>query len=91
MEETNFFLAGGFDTEKRQGKIKLYNINFSDRINETKIEYIQDIEFNENEFDGFETVVNCIIQSKVSGNIIVGSYDEKVYMFTKPNLDYFLK
>ena len=91
MEETNFFLAGGFDTEKRQGKIKLYNINFSDRINETKIEYMQDIEFNENEFDGFETVVNCIMQSKISGNIIVGSYDEKVYLFTKPNLDYFLK
>ena len=91
IKDTTFFLAGGFDFDKRQGKIKLYNLKFNDKISETEIKYIQDIEFAENnEFDGFETSVNCIIQSKISGNIFVGSYDEKVYLLTAPNLEYYL-
>ena len=91
IKDTTFFLAGGFDLDKRQGKIKLYNLKFSDKINESEIIYIQDIEFAENdEFDNFETSINCIIQSKISGNIFVGSYDEKVYLLTAPNLEYYL-
>ena len=46
MEKTNYFLVGGFDTEKLEGAIKLFKIkkmkNFDNKV---VIEYIQDIEF----------------------------------------------
>ena len=92
ITETEYFLVGGFDTAKREGVIQLYKVIFTDKIAETTIQFIQDIYIEENEkFEGFDQPVDSIIQSKISGNIIVGCYNQNIYMFTSPNLNYFLK
>ena len=58
---------------------------------DTKIKYIQDIEIEENdEFEGFDSPINCIIQNKISGNIIISCDNSKIYMLTPPNLEYYL-
>ena len=94
IKDTDYFLVGGFDTEKRSGVVKLYKLIFSDEVINIKIEFIQDIEFNKNEkieFEGFSTPINSILQSKISGNIIISSYDGKIILLTKANLDYYFK
>ena len=88
--DTDYFLVGGFDNEKGEGKIKLYKLLYDDNIVNTSIEFIQDIEFDE-EFEGLNGAVSCIFQSKISGNIIINCYDEKMYLFTSPNIDYYLE
>ena len=89
--ETEFFLVGGFDLDKRMGVIKLFRIIFSEKKTDTKIKYIQDIEIEENdEFEGFDSPINCIIQNKISGNIIISCDNSKIYMLTPPNLEYYL-
>ena len=45
---TEFFLAGGFDKIKRQGKIKLFKLYKNKKSGETKIIFLQDIEFENN-------------------------------------------
>ena len=91
-EETKYFLAGGFEPEKREGKIKLYRINFDDEENFSNIEYLQDIEFEyNNDFQGFETIVTSIIQSNTTGNILATCSDGKVYLLSKPNLEFYLE
>ena len=94
IKDTDYFLVGGFDTEKRSGIVKLYKLIFSDEVINIKIEFIQDIEFNKNEkieFEGFSTPINSIFQSKITGNIIISSYDGKIILLTKANLDYYFK
>ena len=45
MTETEYFLVGGFDSIKKKGLIKLYQLNYNnDNFDLTDIEYIQDIE-----------------------------------------------
>jgi hypothetical protein len=93
IEDTDFFFVGGFDLEKREGIIKLYKVNFGERtvnnfgekIINTKIEYLQDIET-----ESIDSPINCILQSKISGNILVTSYSGNIYLFTRPNLDYYM-
>ena len=88
---SKYFLVGGFDVEKRQGLIKLYQLICNENICEAKIKFILDIVIEENEkFQGFDRPINCIIQSKKKGNIIASSYDGKIFLFTPPNLDFFL-
>ena len=94
IKDTDYIFVGGFDTEKRSGVIKLYKLKISDEVVDTKIEFIQDIEFIENEkikFDGFYSPINSILESKISGNIIISSYEGKIYLLTKANLDYYFK
>jgi hypothetical protein len=86
IEETDFFFVGGYDLEKREGIIKLYKVNFGERTFNTKIEYLQDIET-----DSIDSPINCIIQSKISGNILVTSYNGNIYLFTRPNIDFYMK
>ena len=75
-----------------EGKIKLYKVIFHEKACDTKIEYIQDIEFEEDEKMGeFDGPINCILQSKISGNIIASCYNKKIYLFTPPNIDYYLE
>ena len=53
---------------------------------------MQDIDFKYNEkFKGFQGPINSIIQSKVKGNVLVTCYDGNVYLFTPPNIDYYLE
>ena len=89
-KETNFFLAGGFDNEKYEGKIKLYKVIFSDQTYKTRIEYLQDIEFEKNDkFEGFEGPISCITQSSYYGNILVSCYDGNVYLLSNPDLSFY--
>ena len=92
ITNTEYFLAGGFDSDKKEGKIKLFEIIYGNEAWNTKIEFIQDIEFEDDEsFRYFDGAINCIIQSKISGNIIICCENGKVYLFTPPNIDYYLK
>ncbi len=45
--KTNYFFVGGFDQDSRQGLIKLYKANFNENVEETTIEFIQDIKIEE--------------------------------------------
>ena len=45
--KTNYFFVGGFDQDSRQGLIKLYKANFNENVDETSIEFIQDIKIEE--------------------------------------------
>ena len=90
--ETEYFLVGGFDEEKGEGRIKLYKLIYSNEVFDTKIEYLQDIEFFEDEnFEGFEGPINCIMQSKITGNILINCYNGEIYLLTQPNINYYLE
>ena len=89
--DTEFFLVGGFDNEKYIGSIKLYKVIYSSKAFNIKIEYLQDIEFEKNdEFEGFEGAVSCIIQSTYTGNILATCYDGNIYKLSKPNLSFYM-
>ena len=91
-EETNYFFIGGFDEEKREGKIKLYKVLYGLKASLTKIKYLQDIEFDESkDFDRFESPICSIIQSKINGKIAVSCWDGNVYLFSIPNIHFYLK
>ena len=91
--DTEYFFVGGFDLEKREGKIKLFKIIYDEKVWLTKIKFIQDIEFDDNNpyFEEFDGPINCIIQSKTTGHILATCYNGKVYLFTPPNIEYYLK
>ena len=94
IKDTDYFFVGGFDLDKREGLIKLYKIVYGSKAWETKIEFIQDIIIQENEnekFEDFDGAITCIIQSKISGYILVTCYNGNVYLFTPPNKDLFTK
>ena len=92
---TNYILVGGFDTEKREGMIKLYRIiitsNKSDKFS-CYLEFLQDIVIEiTNDFDGFKGTVNCMILTKHTRDLIVGCWDGNVYCFSEPNISYYIK
>ena len=88
---SNYFLVGGFDVQKREGMLKLYKLVCNEKIYEAKIKYILDIQIEKKgNFKGFERPINCIIQSKKNGNIIASSWDGNIFLFTHPNLNFFL-
>ena len=92
LEETNYFLVGGFDTRIREGKICLYKINYGDKAYNTTIEYIQDIIIKDkSNIDCFNGPINCLVQSKTTGNILVSCYNGNIYLLTPPNINYYLK
>ena len=71
--------------------IKLYKLIYNDKVCNTKIEYILDIVFeNNDDFLGFERPISSIIQCKNNGNIILSSWDGNIYLLTEPNLDFFV-
>ena len=91
--KTNYFLVGGFDKIKMLGAIKLYKIKYEDKGKDTRIEFIQDLIFENNknkDFYGFNGAVTCIIQTKDKGNFLISCTNGKVYLFTPPNINYFL-
>ena len=90
--DTDYFLVGGYDNDKCEGRIRLYEVIYNEKAYLNRIEYIQDIEFEKNEkFYEFEGPISCIIQSKRSGNILATSYDGNVYLLSNPNLNYYSK
>ena len=84
--DTDYFLVGGFDIEKQEGCIKLFKIKYESK---NKIVYVQDID----DYNGFKTPVNCIIQEKFNPEqkLLVTTLDGNIYLFSGPNIDYFLK
>ena len=87
----NFFFVSAFDDKKREGIIKLYKIIIPDKIENTKIKFLQNIEIdNKGDFKGFEGQIKSIIQSRITGNIIVTCANGKIYLFTQPNLSLYL-
>jgi hypothetical protein len=86
--DTDYFFVGGFDKNKRKGIIKLYKIIFNDYSN-TEIEFIQDIIFDNQNID-LEKPITCIIQSKFTGKIFITSNDGNVYLFSYPNISFYL-
>ena len=91
INKTNYFLVGGFDVDKGEGIIKLYEIIYSEKFNETSIKYIQDIIIPKNDnFEGFNNSISGITQSKITGNILVTCLDGNVYLFKPPNIDFYL-
>ena len=84
-----YFFTGGFENERGEGIIQLYRlINVEDNY---KIEYLQEIDIVNKDFEIFEGTINCIIQSKKNGKIYVNCLDGKIYCFSKPNIDYYLE
>ena len=90
IKDTNYFFVGGFDTNKKRGIIKLYKVNYGIKYDEYRIEYIQDIIIKENNFKGFKGPISCITQSNKDGKILISCLDGNVYLFDKPNIDYYL-
>ena len=89
--ESNYFLVGGFDTDLREGKIHLYKINYKEKIDNTTIEYKQEIVFKaRDDMDAFNGPINCITQSTKTGHILVSCSDGNIYLLTPPNISYYL-
>ena len=90
--ETDYFFVGGFDIDKRQGMVKLFKLILNEGMADIKIEFLQNIEFLDNEdFNGFASAINSIIQSNISGHIIISCCEEKIYLLSQPNIDYYLE
>ena len=89
--ESNYFLVGGIDTYLREGKIRLYKINYEEKIDNTTIEYKQEIVFKaRDDMDAFNGPINCITQSTKTGHILVSCSDGNIYLLTPPNISYYL-
>ena len=89
-KNTNYFFIGGLDTDKRKGMIKLCKLIYIN--NKFNIEILEDVLIcNDGEFQGFNSSINNIIQSKNNGKILVGCGDGKVYSFSEPNINYYLE
>jgi hypothetical protein len=93
VNETEYFLVGGFDSIKKQGLIKLYEIENIDKNEKIEITFIQDIIIEKNEgsngleyFGGFKEPISCIIQS-LQGEIFVICKDGNEYSFSEPNFE----
>ena len=91
--ETEYFLLGGLDLEKREGLIKLYKVIYYDEFEKIEIEFIHDIIIEKKKgkndlecFKGFKGPISCIIQSPEKG-ILVTCYDGNAYLFSEPDLD----
>lgn len=92
MEDTNYFLVGGFQKDKCQGMIKLYKIvKYGEEYYDAKIEYIQDINLESFGKNKFKKPISDIIQSKIDGNILITCWNGNVYKLLYPNIEYYLK
>jgi hypothetical protein len=91
IQDTNYFFVGGFNNEKREGQIKLFQVLFKKKAFDTEIKFIQDIVLEDNINDYFDGPISCILQSHITGHILITCYNEKVYLFTPPNMEFYLK
>ena len=95
VEDTEFFVVGGFDPDKRIGVLKLYKLQYDKDHKNIIVKYLIDIETedgdDDNSFEGFDTNITCITQSKIAGNLLINSLDGNIHLFKRPNLDVFTK
>ena len=87
--DTNYFFVGGFSLDKRIGMIYLYKVTNKN----IEIIYVQDIEIFDynNNFNGFIMPVNTIYQTEDYGKIVITTLDGTIYLFSKPNLDFYIR
>ena len=91
LYDTDYFLVGGFDSCRNKGIIKLYKLVRNDKIEDTSVEFIQNIDFGKNKkFKGFKKPISCMKQSKKNGKILVTCWDGNVYLFSCPKIEQFL-
>ena len=90
MIPTNYFLAGGLEEEKKCGVIKLYKVQYNEKNKDKiKLEFLQDVEIETNdEFQGFNGDIVCMMQSQHNGKIFISSSDGQLALFSEPNLAY---
>ena len=97
MKDSNYFLVGGFNPYRNTGVIKLYKVIYLENHSDTKIEYLQDIFIEQKVkndkilFHNFKGPISSMLQSKTDGNILITSWDGNVYLFSYPNIEYYLK
>ena len=89
VEDTFYFLIGGFEPNKNRGIIKLYKFNYDEKFLNKKIEYVQDIIINSKN-KCFNGPISCITQSFSDEQILVTCWDGSVYLFNKPEIEYYL-
>lgn len=90
--KSDYFLVGGYDPMKGKGIIKLFKLNHKENIEDTTIEFIQDIDIEQSkDFNGFKRPITCIIQSKKNGKILVSCWDGNIHLFSCPNIYQFIK
>jgi hypothetical protein len=83
---TNYFIVGGYFQEKGTAGMQLFKLN----NNEKEVEFIQDINLEKKEFNAFTGEITCITQSKDTGNLVITCSDGNVYLFSPPNINYYL-
>ena len=88
--ETDYFFAGGFDSKKNKGIIKLYKVIYGEEFNKIRIEFIQDI------FDGkkrktFNGPISCITQSSIDGKVLVTCWNGNIYIFEYADISYYIE
>ena len=70
----------------------MYKINYGKKAYNTTIEYVQDIDFKEkDDIEAFNGPINCLIQSKRTGNILASCSNGNIYLLTPPNINYYLE
>ena len=93
-KKTNYFLAGGFEKEKKRGIIKLFKVIYNYEKSESSIEFIQDIEiinqYDSNEFIILKKPISCITQSSSDENLLVTCWDGNVYLLSSLNIEAYL-
>ena len=81
IEDTKYFLVGGHYTDKKEGAIKLFKVNYSNVISNVKIEFIQNIEFDSDFAMNPLLSIESIFQSKLTGKIgIITGYGDLLYI-----------
>ena len=69
------------------------NISYSTEALETRNQYIQPINIDiiDNKIsEYFDGTIICIFQSKITGNILVCCDNGNIYLYTRPNIDFYI-
>ena len=83
--DTECFLVGGFDQEKKRGKVKLYKFEKDEEMSEIK--FINDIDLED--ILEVNSPITCIHQFQSSDNLLITTLDGNVYLY-KFDLNYIL-
>ena len=92
--DTDYFLVGGFNIDKKKGEIKLYKVFYGINFYENRIEYIDDIIIDNNDnLRNLRSPISSIVQdkSKEHGNILITCWDGNVYLLSSLNIEYYIK
>ena len=91
INDTDYFLIGGFDLNKNKGIIKLFKLVYDTKNKIIIIKYIEDAVFSDEKQKSkyFRGPISCIIQTKMDGNIIICFMNGNICLFSSPNCEFF--